>query len=44
MKNPNNNYAFINSQNLNLAIKDCGWDLDFGRFFVYLHDKYKISK
>jgi len=37
-------YAFIDSQNLNLAIKDCGWDLDFARFFVYLKDKYQVKK
>jgi len=37
-------YAFIDSQNLNLAIKDCGWELDFGRFFIYLKDKYKVKK
>lgn len=39
-----NNYAFIDSQNLNLGIKGCGWNLDFSRFFIYLKDKYKISK
>jgi len=38
------NYAFIDSQNLNLAIKDQGWTLDFKRFRVYLEDKYKINK
>ena len=37
-------YAFIDSQNLNLAIRDCGWELDFGRFYVYLKDKYDVSK
>ncbi len=37
-------YAFIDSQNLNLAIKDCGWSLDFKRFYVYLKDKYKVAK
>lgn len=37
-------FAFIDSQNLNLAIKDCGWDLDFARFRVYLKDKYKVIK
>ena len=26
-----NNYAFIDSQNLNLAIRDQGWTLDFKR-------------
>jgi len=38
------NYAFIDSQNLNLAIQDQGWKLDFKRFRKYLKDKYKISK
>ena len=37
-------YAFIDSQNVNLAIRDCGWELDFGRFYVYLKDKYNVSK
>ncbi|MBU0619978.1 MAG: hypothetical protein V1768_04185 [Patescibacteria group bacterium] len=39
-----NNYAFIDSQNLNLAIQGCGWKLDFARFFVYLKDKYNVKK
>lgn len=39
-----NNYAFIDSQNLNLAIRDQGWKLDFTRFRIYLKDKYHISK
>lgn len=38
------NYAFIDSQNVNLAIKDQGWHLDFKRFRVYLKEKYKIQK
>ena len=37
-------YAFIDSQNLNLGIRDCGWKLDFTRFCVYLKDKYKVQK
>lgn len=37
-------YAFIDSQNLHLAIHDAGWELDFGRFRVYLKDKYKAQK
>ncbi|ODS33593.1 MAG: NYN domain protein [Candidatus Scalindua rubra] len=44
MKKRLNNYAFIDSQNVNLAIKDCGWDLDFSRFYIYLKDKYKVTK
>jgi len=38
------NYVFIDSQNLNLAIRDCGWKLDFKKFHVYLKEKYKINK
>ncbi len=38
------NYAFIDSQNLNLAIKELGWELDFARFRVYLQDKYNVEK
>ena len=37
-------YVFIDSNNLNLAIKDCGWELDFRKFHIYLKDKYKTSK
>lgn len=37
-------YAFVDSQNLNLGIKDQGWALDFGRFRVYLKDKYKVKQ
>ncbi len=37
-------YVFIDSQNLNLAIRSQGWVLDFGRFKKYLEDKYKVKK
>lgn len=37
-------YAFIDSQNLNLGVKDQGWRLDFARFRVYLKDKYQAEK
>ena len=39
-----NNYAFIDSQNLNLAIQDLCWKLDFKKFRVFLRDKYKVKK
>ncbi len=39
-----NNYAFIDSQNLYLGVKDQGWKLDYGRFRIYLKDKYQVSK
>jgi len=38
------NYAFIDSQNVNLAIRSLGWKLDFKRFGVYLKEKYGVSK
>jgi len=39
-----NNYAFIDSQNLNLSIEQQGWKLDFKRFRIYLQQKYNITK
>ena len=39
-----NNYAFIDSQNVNLAIRDQGWKLNWKRLRIYLKDKYKIEK
>ena len=38
------NYAFIDSQNLHLGVKEQGWDLDFARFRVYLSDKFNVEK
>ena len=38
------NFAFIDSQNLNLSIKDQGWRLDYKRFRRYLQDKYGVIK
>jgi len=37
-------YVLVDSNNLNLAIKDCGWQLDFARFYIYLKDKYRVNK
>jgi hypothetical protein len=39
-----NNFAFIDSQNLNLSIRDQGWCLDFTRFLRYLKDKFDVEK
>ena len=44
MKEPQTNYAFIDSQNLNLSIREQGWVLDFMKFRTYLKDKYGIVK
>ncbi len=39
-----NNYAFIDSQNLNLGIQKLGWKLDYRKFRVYLTEKYCVKK
>lgn len=38
------NYAFIDSQNLNLGVQSQGWKLDWRKFRQYLRNKYSISK
>ena len=38
------NYAFIDGQNVNLAIRDLGWRLDFKRFRIYLKEKLTYIK
>lgn len=38
------NYAFIDSQNLNLGVKTQNWKLDWAKFRKYLRDKYKVAK
>jgi uncharacterized LabA/DUF88 family protein len=54
MKNKEKIYAFIDSQNLNLGLRNNiikkrkiihkGWKLDFAKFRVYLKDKYNVEK
>jgi len=44
MKKKDNNYAFIDGQNLNLGIQSLGWKLDYKKFRIYLKEKYKVSK
>lgn len=38
------NYAFIDGQNLYLAIKELGWKIDYKRFRIYLKEKYAVEK
>jgi uncharacterized LabA/DUF88 family protein len=38
------NYAFIDSQNLNLGVRSQGWKLDWRKFRKYLRDKYQVEK
>lgn len=44
MKKESNNYAFIDSQNLNLGIQKLGWKLDYRKFRIYLAEKYGVKK
>ncbi len=44
MKSNQNNFAFIDSNNLNLGIKELGWRLDFKKFSVYLKEKHSVTK
>ena len=39
-----NNYAFIDSQNLYLSVKNQGWKIDFSKFRKFLTEKYKVRK
>lgn len=39
----NNNYAFIDGQNLYLGISANNWKIDLKRFRVYLRDKYSVT-
>lgn len=37
------NYAFIDSQNLNLGVQKAGWKLDWRKFRKYLEDEYNVT-
>ena len=44
MKKKQENFAFIDSQNLNLGVRSQGWILDFARFRVYLKEMYHVEE
>lgn len=39
-----NNYAFIDSQNLNLGVRSLGWQVDYQKFRLYLQNKYNVTR
>ena len=40
-----NNYAFIDAQNLHNGVKrEQNWKIDYARFRILLRDKYKVKK
>lgn len=38
------NYAFIDSQNLNVSVQKYGWKMDWKKFRQFLADRYGVSK
>ncbi len=38
------NFAFIDSQNLNLGVQRAGWKLDWKKFRAFLKDKYGVDR
>lgn len=38
-----NNFAYIDGANLDKALKDLGWRLDYKRFRVWLKEKYGVN-
>ena len=44
MRKLENNFAFIDCQNIYLGILELGWKIDWKRFRVYLAEKYAVKK
>ncbi|QQR51904.1 NYN domain-containing protein [bacterium] len=38
------NYAFIDSQNLNLGVRTMGWQVDYKKLRLYLKNKYNVDR
>lgn len=43
MDKKENNFAFIDSQNVNMGVEELGWKLDFRKFITYLREKYSVK-
>ena len=44
MKHNKNNIAFIDAQNMYLAVQESNWLVDYKKFRVWLRDKYNIGE
>jgi len=44
MQRYENNYAFIDSQNLKRSIKELGWEVNFYKLYKYLQAKYRVTE
>lgn len=40
----NNNFAYIDGNNLYRGVNNSGWNIDFSRFRKWLADKYQVSR
>ena len=38
------NFAFIDGNNLHMAVRDLGWRIDHKRFRVFLRERYQVEK
>jgi len=43
MEKTEKNYAFVDSQNVNLGVQELGWKLDFKKLMIYLREKYSVK-
>lgn len=44
MSEINENYAFIDGNNLHLGVRDAGYLIDYKKFRIYLEEKYNVSR
>ena len=44
MKQPHNNFAYIDGANLHKGVMQLGWQLDYAKFRVWLKEKYGVSR
>lgn len=44
MQNVSNNYSYIDGANLHKGIETLNWDFDYGRFRVWLKEKYHVEQ
>lgn len=42
--NKKSNYAFIDSQNLNLSVQNDGWKMHWAKFRTFLKEQYNVEK
>lgn len=44
MKKQENNFAYIDGANLHKGISDLGWQMDYGRFRIWLKERYAVKR